>query len=64
MGLKERQIEVVLYMKEHGKRINRKYQKINLVSRRTASRNLKDMVIFNIDSSPFFGKHELCFNDL
>lgn len=47
-GLSERQIEAVLYVKEHGKITNREYQKINEISRQTASRDLKEMVDLNI----------------
>jgi len=40
MGLNERQIKAVMYVKEKGKITNREYQKINQVSRQTASREL------------------------
>jgi len=49
LGLNERQIKAVLYVKEKGKITNGEYQEINDVSRRTATRDLLDLVEkFNI----------------
>jgi len=48
-GLNERQIKAVLYMKENGRITNREYQKINEISRRTATRDLIELVdVFKI----------------
>ena len=44
LGLNERQIKAVLYVKEKGKITNSEYQEINEVSRRTATRDLLDLV--------------------
>ena len=43
MGLNERQIKAVMYIKENGKITNREFQDINLVSKRTATRDLDDL---------------------
>jgi len=40
LGLNERQIKAVMYVKEKGKITNKEYQEINVVSRQTASREL------------------------
>ena len=45
LGLSERQIKAVLYVKENGKITNREYQKINNCSRNTASNDLKKLVL-------------------
>jgi ATP-dependent DNA helicase RecG len=52
LGLNERQIKAVLYVKEKGKITNSEYQKINDCSRATANRDLtelvqKDVLLFN-----------------
>jgi len=44
MDLKERQIEAVLYLKEHPEITNSKYQELFDVSRNTASRDLNELV--------------------
>ena len=44
MGLNERQIRAVLYVKEKGKITNREYQGINAVSNKTAYIELSDLV--------------------
>ncbi len=44
LGLNERQIRAVLYIKEKGNITNREYQKINQISNRTATYDLKDLV--------------------
>lgn len=44
MGLNERQIKAVLYVKEHGSISNREYQQLTGVSKRTASDELSDLV--------------------
>jgi len=41
LGLNERQIKAVMYVKEKGKITNREYQELNLCSRNTASNDLK-----------------------
>ena len=48
LGLNERQIKAVVYVKDKGKITNREYQKINEVSRQTSSRELTDLVNLNI----------------
>ncbi|MDD2798774.1 MAG: ATP-binding protein [Bacteroidales bacterium] len=49
LGLNERQIKAVLYVKEHGKITNSEYQKINDCSRNTASTELKEIEnIYNL----------------
>ena len=44
MGLNERQIKAVLYVKERGKITNREYQKFNECSRNTATNDLRELV--------------------
>jgi ATP-dependent DNA helicase RecG len=43
MGLSDRQIKAVMYVKEHGKITNSKYQEINSVSKRTATNDLSEL---------------------
>jgi len=51
LGLNERQIKAVLYVKENGKITNSEYQELNNISRRTATDELTELVdsflIFN-----------------
>ncbi len=44
LGLNERQLKAVEYVKEKGKITNKEYQTINSISERTASRELSDLV--------------------
>jgi len=44
MGLNERQIKAVLYVKERSKITNKEYQKINSCSRNTATNDLRELV--------------------
>jgi len=44
LGLNQRQVKAVLYMKEKGKITNAIYQEINSVSRRTATRDITELV--------------------
>ena len=44
LDLNERQIKAVLYVKEKGKITNAEYQEINSVSRRTATRDITELV--------------------
>ena len=44
MGLNERQINAVIYVKEEGKIANKEYQEICNTSERTATRDLKNLV--------------------
>jgi ATP-dependent DNA helicase RecG len=44
LGLNERQIKAVLYVKEKGKITNAEYQQLNSVSRQTASNDLSEIV--------------------
>ena len=43
-GLNERQVEVVLYVGEHGRITNREYRDLTGVSRRWATKELQEMV--------------------
>jgi len=54
LGLNDRQVKAVLYVKEKGKIANKEYQEINECSRATASRDLTELVQKNI----------LLFNDI
>ena len=44
LGLNDRQIKAVMYVKEHGKIMNREYQELNNVSKPTATRDLTELV--------------------
>ncbi len=44
LGLNERQIAAVMYVKENGKITNKEYQKLTGVSKRTATRDLEELV--------------------
>ncbi len=44
MGLNERQVKAVLYVKEHGRITNREYQNLTGASKRTGSRELENLV--------------------
>src|SRR5690606_14749828 len=44
LGLNERQLKAVEYVKERGKITNKEYQTISSISERTASRELSDLV--------------------
>lgn len=44
LGLNDRQVRAVLFTKDKGKITNLEYQKLNKISDRTASRELKDLV--------------------
>jgi ATP-dependent DNA helicase RecG len=48
LGLNERQIKAVMYVKENGKITNSEHQKLNDVSKPMASIDLKDLVERNI----------------
>jgi ATP-dependent DNA helicase RecG len=51
LGLNERQIKAVEYVEKRGSITNREYQKLTLVSRKTATRDLTELVkkgIFNV----------------
>jgi len=43
LGLNERQVKAVLYAKENRRITNREYQKINSVSKRTATNELTEL---------------------
>jgi ATP-dependent DNA helicase RecG len=43
-GLKERQVEAVLYVGEHGRITNREYRDLTDVSRRWATKELQELV--------------------
>jgi len=44
MELNERQIKAVMYVKEKGKITNKEYQEISIVTKKTASRDLAELV--------------------
>ncbi|HPO89688.1 MAG TPA: ATP-binding protein [Victivallales bacterium] len=44
MGLNERQIKAVMYVKEKGRITNKEYQELNIVSKRTATRDLENLL--------------------
>ena len=44
LGLNVRQVKAVLYVKEVGKIINKEYQEINKISKRTATNDLSELV--------------------
>jgi len=44
MGLNERQIKAVMYVKEKGRITNKEYQRLNAVSNKTAYLELSDIV--------------------
>jgi ATP-dependent DNA helicase RecG len=48
LGLNERQIKAVLYVKEKGKITNKEYQEISNTIKRTASRDLAELVSLKI----------------
>lgn len=48
MGLNERQIKAVIYVKEKGRITNKEYQKLNNCFRNTATNDMKDLVIRGI----------------
>ncbi len=44
LGLNERQIKAVMYVKERGRITNKEHQELNTVSKRTATRDLEELV--------------------
>ncbi|MFQ5631758.1 MAG: ATP-binding protein [bacterium] len=44
LGLKDRQVKAVMYVKENGRIVNSVYQKINETSKKTTTRDLADLV--------------------
>jgi ATP-dependent DNA helicase RecG len=48
LGLNDRQIKAVIYVKEKGKITNKQFQELNDISERTATRDLTQLVDFNI----------------
>lgn len=48
LGLNERQIKAVFYVKEKGKITNKEYQEISNITKRTASRDLAELVSLKI----------------
>ncbi|WP_240913588.1 DeoR family transcriptional regulator [Thermococcus sp. JdF3] len=59
LGLNERQIKAVLYVKENGKIGNKEYQELFNVSRQTATRDLSDLVRLGIFKRVEKGKYKL-----
>ncbi|NQE44523.1 hypothetical protein C5S31_00695 [ANME-1 cluster archaeon GoMg2] len=57
VGLNERQIKAVMYVKERGRITNREYQEINKVSNKTAYLDLNDLCTKNILISEGKGKN-------
>ena len=52
LGLNDRQIKAVFYVKEKGKITNSEYQTLNSVSKRTATNDLSELVDKTINSCP------------
>jgi ATP-dependent DNA helicase RecG len=48
LGLNDRQVKAVLFVKEKGRITNREYQELNTTSERTASRDLNGLIEKNI----------------
>ncbi len=48
MGLNDRQIKAVMYVKEKGKITNKAYQELNFVSNKTAYLELSDIIKKNV----------------
>jgi len=48
MGLNDRQIKAVIYVKEKGKITNKEYQELNFVSNKTAYLELSDIIKKNV----------------
>ena len=48
LGLNNRQVKAVIYVKEKGRITNSEYQKLNETSERTASRDLEELYKLNI----------------
>ena len=48
LGLNDRQVKAVIYVKEKGRITNSEYQKLNETSERTASRDLEELYKLNI----------------
>ena len=48
LGLNERQMKSVAFVKEKGKITNREYQILNTISDRTASRDLENLTDLNV----------------
>jgi len=44
LGLTDRQIKAVVYVKENGKITNKEYQELNNVSKRTATRDFENLI--------------------
>ena len=61
VGLNERQIKAVMYVKERGRITNREYQEIVNVSRQTASRDLSDLVDKEILTTKGTGKRDFYY---
>jgi len=56
LGLNERQIKALMYVKERGKITNREYRELNKVSNKTAYLELEDLVKREIFSTEGIGK--------
>ena len=56
LGLNERQIKAVMYVKEKGRITNREYRELNKVSNKTAYLELEDLVRKEILSTEGTGK--------
>ena len=59
LGLNERQIKAVMYVKEKGKITNKKYQEEFAVSKATATRDLTELVVGHIIDIMGSGKRDL-----
>ena len=59
MGLNERQIKAVMYVKEKGKITNQEYQRAFSVSRQTATRDLAELVVKELFKQEGTGKRDI-----
>jgi ATP-dependent DNA helicase RecG len=56
LGLNERQIKAVMYVKEKGKITNKDHQELNKVHRNTATKDLKHLVKLRILKRTGYGR--------
>jgi len=59
LGLNERQIKAVMFVKENGRLTNKQYTELNSVSRQTATRDLTELVNKEILTLAGKGKRDL-----
>jgi ATP-dependent DNA helicase RecG len=61
MGMNERQIQAVAYVRQHGRITNAQYCELNTVSRGTATRDLTDLLDRGVFARAGSGKRNLCY---